>query len=163
MAPPSAGVPHYRFMREESPWGRPHAIVSSAIVAVGAGLGIVGWVGLSGENTFREQSNWLVLAVFAAVLISIGMSVWLLFGLREVRRGEREILAEIRRRRADRARERDRGDRERFVGTGTLVTAPQLTRFHRADCRLVRAKQFETVSRADARARGLQECGVCRP
>jgi hypothetical protein len=161
-APPSARVPEYRFMREDSPWRRAHGLVTSVIVAIGCALAVVSWVGLSGENTFREQSGWLVLAVFAAVISAIGMSVWLLIGFREVRCGEREIVAEVRRRRADREQAR-RALAGPLVDREALVTTDQMTRFHWADCRLVRAKAVTVVTRDQAAERNLQECGVCRP
>jgi hypothetical protein len=46
---------------------------------------------------------------------------------------------------------------------GVLVTGPGMTIVHRSECPIARGKAVVEISAADAAARHLGPCGVCRP
>ena len=155
---PSTGEPPRRsrgprYRTEPSPWRRSHTYLPLALSLVGAVLLAICWVGVSGELAWREQIGWLVGAMFATGLVVIGGALYLLIGLREVRRAIRHLKAE----------------RVRVYGLDALtpaaaavtgwVRAPGMTRRHRADCLLMRGKPADPLT--DAELAGLAACGVC--
>lgn len=44
-----------------------------------------------------------------------------------------------------------------------VVAVAERKKFHRPDCRYAKAKGAETMSKANARRRGLAPCGICKP
>lgn len=146
----------FRFDVRASPWSPAIHVVGILFLVSGAVLAVLSWYHVSGRETFREQAGWVVLSVAAGGLFAMAFAVWLLGGLRAVRAGQREFLAELRRERESRASARVRAGE---AGAGELVTAAGMTRYHRVECRLLRNKATVPV-RAGA---DLRPCGVCEP
>lgn len=44
-----------------------------------------------------------------------------------------------------------------------VVAVAERKKFHRPDCRYAKSKGAETMSKANARRRGLAPCGICKP
>lgn len=145
---------------DPSPWHRRDAVVPLALVGLGALVAGAGWDRVSRQNTFDDQVGWIVLAISGAVLSGIGMSLWLIVGLRAVRRGQRELWTEVRAVWGLPA-VHDPVGRPGPAGPADLVTADRMTRVHDRSCRLVVGKDVRPVSAPDALALGLARCRVC--
>ena len=152
-APPARPRAAGRYLSDPSPWRRSYAIVPGILATLGVVVLIVCWVQLSDKVIWREQVSWLVGACLGAGAFVLGGVLWLLVGLREVRRGFRDL----------------RHDQERILGLAdlapvvraggpvTLVSAPGMQRAHRPDCLLLRGKSVTPLPVFDDRPR----CGVC--
>ncbi|MFN2526659.1 MAG: hypothetical protein ABR505_10445 [Actinomycetota bacterium] len=53
--------------------------------------------------------------------------------------------------------------RSSTAATTEVVAVAERKKFHRPDCRYAKAKGAETMSKANARRRGLAPCGICKP
>ncbi|HEY3605165.1 MAG TPA: hypothetical protein VGL04_10865 [Sporichthyaceae bacterium] len=150
-APPTRPRAAGRYLTDPSPWRRSYAIVPALLAVLGVVVLVVCWVQLSDKVVWRDQISWLVGACLGVGAFVLGGTLWILVGLREVRRGFRDL----------------RRDQQRILGLSdlapvsvvtevlTLVSAPGMERAHRPDCLLLRGKQTGPVS--DDRPR----CGVC--
>jgi len=130
--------------------------VPMILAVVGVVVLIVCWVQLSDKVIWREQISWLVGACLGGGAFVLGGVLWLLIGLREVRRGFRDL-------RYDQQRILGLADlapvvRAAVAGGGvTLVGAPGMQRAHRPDCLLLRGKSVTPLPVFD----DLPRCGVC--
>jgi hypothetical protein len=143
------------------PWRRGHALVTGVLGAVGAVLLVWGWYGSSGTVDLNSQTRWLALGILGLIVGGLGMSVWLLAGLRAVTDLKREVLDELSRRLpVEAAAAAPAGS---APGTTALGTAPGMRRYHRAECLMIAGKDA-TWAEAHAHVEaGLVPCGVCRP
>lgn len=157
-APPGAPARRVSYRRDPSPWRRRDAVLCGLLALLGV-AGIAGcWFGATDEVVWREQTGWVIGAIFCTGLVVLGGGLWVLIGMRRVRQGFRDL------RRDQRAalgltRVRPGAAAEAPVGDGALVTAGQMTRVHRAGCLLLRGKQAVPVPLADLDSYG--RCGVC--
>lgn len=154
--------PRFSFDVHPSPWRRAHHVTGAALVITGAVVATLSWYRLSGLETFREQAGWVVLSVLAGGLCGLGFAVWLLAGLRAVRRGQRDLLRELRGGRAE-LKVRLAVPGPAGGSSSEVVTARGMAHFHRPSCRLVRTKSISVLSAADVKDAGLRPCGVCEP
>jgi hypothetical protein len=119
----------------------------------------VGWVGASGTALISRQLLWAAVSVAGVILAGMGMVSWLLAGLRVVYQVSQEALAPLHTQ--PRTPSAVTSAVLALPTTGAaMVTAPGMTRFHNADCLLVRGKRVEVVPAA---GHALRPCGVCRP
>ena len=149
-APPTRPRPTGRYLTDPSPWRASYGIVPSILAVGGVIVMIVCWVQLSDKVVWRDQISWLVGASMGAGAVVLGGVLWILVGMREVRRGFRDL----------RRQQRLMSPELTTVRSATpivevLVSAAGMTRAHRPDCLLLRGKQAVPV--ADDRPR----CGVC--
>ncbi|MBA3741634.1 hypothetical protein [Sporichthya sp.] len=157
-----------RYLAQETPWRKADSLLSSAVTLVGlVGVGIA-WVGVSGEADFDNQQSWLMVAIGAGVILGLGMSWWLLVGFREVRRAQREFVADLRLTRkllpTTGEPALSRAARPAAVApahSDDLVTGERMTLVHRSTCPMVAGKPIVNLDRAQAAARRLDECKVC--
>jgi hypothetical protein len=150
-APPARPGAAGRYHTDPTPWRRSYAIVPGILAVVGIVVLVICWVQLSDKVIWRDQISWLVGACLGAGAFVLGGVLWILVGMREVRRGFRDLR-----------REQQRILRFARVGptvetaeAPTLVSAAGMTRAHRPDCLLLRGKHTAPVH--DDRPR----CGVC--
>lgn len=150
-----SAAPVRRYLHDPSPWAHEHVVRSVSLCTAGVFASLLCWYQLSGRDTFRGQSGWVVASMAAGGLFGVGMSGWLLAGFREVRRGQRELAADV---------------RMLFGLSSTpaagpvadaLVSGPGMTRAHRPSCRLVKGKSVAAVDAASREQAGLRRCGVC--
>jgi len=126
------------------------------LAASGAVVLLICWVGVSGEGAWRDQLGWLVGACLGAGAVVLAAVLWLLVGLREVRRGFRDLRRDQRMMLglSEALLERESAGAPRL---DRWVSAPGMTRAHRPECLLMRGKTPEPVPAGDPRPR----CGVC--
>jgi hypothetical protein len=142
-----------RYLTDPSPWRRSYAIVPAALAVIGIVVMVVCWAQLSDKVIWRDQISWLVGACLGTGAVVLGGTLWILVGLREVRRGFRDL-------RRDQQRILNLADLAPVATIAevlTLVSAPGMERAHRPDCLLLRGKTTAPVT--DDRPR----CGVCAP
>jgi hypothetical protein len=157
-APPDAPRRRVQYRSDPSPWRRRDAVLCGLLAALGI-VGIGGcWFGATDEAVWRDQTGWLTGAILCTGLVVLGGGLWVLIGMRRVRQGFRDL------RRDQRAalgltRVRAAGAADDPAADGTLVTAGQMTRLHRADCILLRGKAAQPVPATDVDSYG--RCGVC--
>lgn len=162
-----------RYLREPVPWRRSDVTRTVVLAVIGAGIGVWGWFGVSGEVRLREQEGWAVLACFGAALAACGGVYLITVAMREVRLGQRQLmfdLAEVmewsvtvtKRGRLHLQPSRAEHDAVTETQKTVLVVGPGMTIVHRADCPIARGKAVQQISAADATARNLGSCGVCR-
>lgn len=145
---------------DDSPWLSVDRARLRRWVAVGVIVNVIAWYGASGSTLWSTQTRWIVLSMVAAAVAAVGCGGWLLAGLRSIAAARAEVLNELRRTSAPAP------VLARPVvapAAGVLVAGPRMTRFHRADCRLVSAKDVGVVGQAEVADRRLQPCGVCLP
>lgn len=157
-APPDAPTRRVTYRRDPAPWRRRDAVLCGLLAVLGIAGIIACWFGATDEVVWRDQTGWLTGAILCTGLVVLGGGLWVLIGLRRVRQGFRDL------RRDQRAalgltRRRGAGVSSEPVVDGTLVTASQMTRVHRADCILLRGKAAQPVPAADLDSYG--RCGVC--
>ncbi|WP_019875126.1 hypothetical protein [Sporichthya polymorpha] len=177
-AGPSSPRRRRRYLREPVPWRRSDLTRALVLAVLGAGIGVWAWIGVSGEVRLREQEIWVVVACFGAAVAACGAVYFLTVASREVRLGQRQLMFDL----ADvmgwsvtvtkrgrlqlhaAAEVEDVEDVEDVVVSGpdALVVGPGMTMVHRSECPIARNKPVEPISAADAAARSLSSCGVCR-
>jgi hypothetical protein len=154
-APPARPRPTGRYLTDPSPWRASYAIVPGILGVVGILVMAICWVQLSDKVVWRDQISWLVGACLGAGAFVLGGVLWILVGMREVRRGFRDL-----RRQQRLMSPVEPVPARAAAATGevlVLVSAPGMTRAHRPDCLLLRGKTVTAVPLGDNRPR----CGVC--
>lgn len=156
-----------RYLTEPTPWRRVHFMRALFPVVIGAVVSFVCWWQISGKVTLEEQQGWMVGSCFGAALAALGAVYWLMVNLREVRIGQRQMVADLAAvmdwplTRDGRVR---RGSGTDPADTGAaaahLVTGPGMTFVHRADCPVTKGKAMREVTAAEA---NLDRCGICLP
>jgi hypothetical protein len=131
-----------------------------------AGLGIliavVCWYRVSGQVRLRDQQSWAAVSVLGLVVGCLGGVSWLLVGLRAVRLGQRQLLADIAVVMdwpADLAGYAGRRQAAATDSPDELVSGPGMTLVHRAACPVARGKDVAPV----AEGHGLDACAMCLP
>ena len=113
------------------------------------------WWAISGTGQVESQVNWLVVAV-AALGVSLAACLgWLFVGSRRIALRRMQLTASV------------AGKFAAVPGPSMapeeLVAAVSMTRYHRADCQLVRGKEAPPDRRSAHEQAGRTPCGVCRP
>jgi hypothetical protein len=132
-------------------WSSTDRIVTAVLIGIGSLLIGIAWIGASGTAQWDTQVRWTGLAIVGAVVVCVGVGVWLYRGFTRIRTEARMVRAILGARLARPA-----------VPTGTRdgaerVTATGMAHHHRPDCLLVAGKTVRQVSTDD----DLRVCGVC--
>jgi hypothetical protein len=136
----------------ESPWARKHRIRLGVLATLGTVAATFCWYGGSGTGKQDEQVWWLVGSVLSLLVILVSGVLWILQGIRAVKRAERDLVEFLRGGTpgAERAPASSQKSERR-------VTAPGMTRYHVESCPLVAGKPTTTHTGQ----RELSPCGVC--
>jgi hypothetical protein len=151
------------------PWRYSDFIRVYATTLVGAVGLLVAWYGSSGSTRLSTQAGWTDLGIAAVLLSGVGNTLWLVSGRRAL--GARRRLVSL-----------DAGELGPAPIVGVpgnpvdatdrtlvddpqqrLVSAPTMTRYHRAACPMVAGKPVRAASRARHEAAGRRPCGICEP
>lgn len=146
-----------RYFEASGPWRRRDGIVTGVLALLGIVGLVICWLAVSDEPVWREQLGWAIGAVFATGLVVVAGAIWVLVGLRTVRRGMRDLRRE-QRRVFDLPALVDGAVASGASEVG-FVTAARMRRVHRPDCLLMQGKSAVTVAAADVERYG--RCGVC--
>jgi hypothetical protein len=159
-----------RYLYEPRPWRRSDVGRALVLVVIGLAVGVWGWFGVSGEVRLREQEGWIVVAAFGAAIAALGGVYLVTVAMRSVRLGQRQLMFDladvmgwsvtVTKRGKLRLHAADEVVAEETVST--LVVGPGMTIVHRSECPIARGKAVVEISAADAAARNLGSCGVCR-
>lgn len=153
--PPDAPTGRHRYRERPGPWRRRDLTVCGLLAAIGVAGIVACWFDATEEAVWREQMGWAIGGVVFSGLVLLAGGLWVLVGLREVRRALRELHRD---QRAAFGLTRVRGAASPAAPGPivlALVTAAGMTRAHRADCLLMRGKH--PVPAPDA----LPSCGIC--
>jgi hypothetical protein len=145
------------------PWRPGDATRLFLFNALGGFVLLLGWVGISGTARLSHQFAWLSLAIVGFLAAGVGNGIWLLSGRRTIGRRMQTLLD------LDALGENVGSvppvstARVRPVDPMVFVAPDAATRFHRADCMLVRSKQVHEGGRDEHRRNGLVACEICQP
>lgn len=146
--------------RASAPWHLGNRLSVVFLGLLGLGGIVFSWWMVAGTAETATQQKWIDVGVVALLLATVGDVVYLLAGRRSVRGRQRSLALRM-------ARLADAGllveDGDTDSGTGTVVTAARMTRYHRSDCLLVRGKAVSRGSVAENVRAGRRPCGVCTP
>ena len=146
---------------DETPW-TPRDLVQVVTVAGAGGIAIVGcWYGISGRGQWSAQLAWMSGGIAALVLALLGMSAWVVVGLRTVKRERRRMHA------VRAALVADHLPRSAAPAAATpaagMVAVVGGTRWHRPDCPLVDGKTTIPADTSGRTASARRPCDVCLP
>ncbi|MEU6659153.1 hypothetical protein [Streptomyces sp. NPDC046821] len=134
-----------------------------AAVAAGAVLCVIGWYGISGERFVARQLPYLASCTIPGAALIVAGAVLLTYGRSATAAARTEELYALLVSAAPDDTGTDRPGEERAT-SGTLVTVPGGTLWHRADCPLVAGKPDAVPADTGAMTRGdLTPCPVCEP
>lgn len=162
--PPDIPVRRVAYRSGPLPWRRRDMVICGLLGLIGV-AGVVGcWFGATEEIVWREQSGWLIGAIFSTGLVGGAGVSWVLIGLRRVRQGFRDLRRDQRAALGlNRVRGRDdsggRPDLSGTIDTSDLVSTGQMMRLHRPGCLLLRGKQAVLVPVDEVD--NYRRCGVC--
>lgn len=141
-----------RYLTSTSPWRSRDAVRCAALAVIGLCGQLACVYGLTGEAAWRDQIGWGMGALLCLGIVVLAGVSWLYVGMREVRRGVRELEV-------DRRTVFDL-DQETPTSTDTagseFVAGAGMARAHRPDCLLVKGKGVHAVPST------RELCGVCQ-
>jgi hypothetical protein len=149
-----------RYLCETSPWRRGDVVRAVLLAALGVLIAGFCWYKVSGQVRLRDQQSWAAGSVLGLVVACLGAVSWLLVGLRAVRLGQRQLLADIAVVMdwpANPAAYAARRDAPGMDAPDLLVSGPGMTLVHRSACPIARGKNVTPV----AQGHGLNPCPMC--
>jgi hypothetical protein len=164
-----------RYLREPRPWRSADLRRALVLLVIGAAVSGWGWFEVSGKVRLHDQQGWAVLAYLGAAIAALGGVYLVTVSMREVRLGQRQLMFDLADVMGWTVSVTDRGRLHLHAGDSSpvavvahvevsvLVTGPGMTIVHRSECPIARGKSVTEISAADAAARHLGPCGVCRP
>jgi hypothetical protein len=140
-----------------SPWTAGQRLVLAVLLAVGVGGLVAGYTGTSGTLRVGHQVVWIDLAGAALLVSGAGVVLFLTAGRRAIGRRRLGLFGDV-----------VEGEAVAALATGVaagdLVSAPTMTKYHRADCSFVAGKAgVVAASAAGHEQAGRRPCGVCLP
>lgn len=142
------------------PWTSPDLIRTTVCNAIGLLLIVASWYQASGQTLVRAELTWFELGLVGVAVAGAGNALWLLNGRRQVGLARIQVLPGTNSR-----PERTLSLPHRSAGPGSaeLVSAPNMTRYHRSDCPLVAGKPVKPILvRQPGRAKRTP-CELCEP
>ena len=159
---PWPGEPRATVLGDDAPWRKRDLLRAAGLAALGL-AGLAGaWYAGSDQADWADVLPWASLGVAATSVAVLGLVNWLVAGLRRVRRLRREILPLLQAA-AVRPSARPATELDALQSANGFVSAPGMTRYHRATCPLATGKPVRPLRRDDAETDGLVACGVCTP
>jgi hypothetical protein len=150
-AAPAAGV-------AASPWTTKQRLLLTVLLVIGVVGLIAGYAGTSGTLRVSRQVAWVNVAGAALLVSGAGVVLFLTAGRQAIGRRRLSLFGDLV---DDVVAELDPGV---ALSAADLVSAPTMTRYHRADCSFVADKQGLTAGTAVAHEKiGRRPCGVCLP
>ena len=120
-----------------APWHAGNQLSLAFLSLLGLGGIVLSWWTVGGTAQTATQQGWLDVGVVALLVATTGDALFLLTGRRAVRSRERTLVL--------RMAALAGGDASTVEASadpaGGVVTAPRMSRYHRADCLLVRARR----------------------
>lgn len=139
-----------------SPWTAKQRLVLLVLLAVGVIGLIAGYAGTSGTLRLSRQVAWVNVAGAALLVSGAGIVLFLTAGRRTIGQRRLSLFGNIE------APEATTAASSSTVATGSLVAAPTMTRYHRADCSFVADKPGIVTATAEGHQQaGRRPCGVC--
>ena len=141
-----------------SPWNAKQRLMLAVLLVIGAAGLIAGYIGTSGTLRVSRQVGWVNVAGAALLIAGAGVALFLTAGRREVGRRRLSLFGDL---------EGSQGAAVDLAATASaadLVSAPTMTKYHRADCSFVDGKPgLKVASSVDHQKIGKGPCGVCLP
>jgi hypothetical protein len=139
-----------------SPWSAKHRLMLAVLLAIGVAGLTAGYIGTSGTLRVSKQVVWVNLAGAALLFSGAGIVLFLTAARREIGRRRLSLFGDL--------GAVETVDRSADISAVDLVTAPTMTKYHRADCSFVDGKTgLKVASSVDHQNVGKQPCGVCLP
>ena len=139
-----------------SPWNAKQRLMLAVLLALGVVGLIAGYIGTSGTLRVSKQVAWVNLAGAALLVSGAGIVLFLTGARREIGRRRLSLFGDL--------GAVETVDRGADFSAADLVTAPTMTKYHRADCSFVDGKtDLKVASSVDHQKVGKQPCGVCLP
>ena len=149
----------FRVAATASPWNARQRLELVVMLALGGAGLVVGYAGTSGTLRVGHQVVWIDLSGAALLVSGAGIVLFLTAGRRAVGRRRLSLFGNV--------TVAQEGAREFAAATGSaaeLVSAPTMTKYHRADCSFVEGKTGLQAATAVAHEKvGRRPCGVCLP
>ena len=143
-------------MTPASPWTARQRLMLAVLLVLGVVGLIAGYVGTSGTLRVSRQVVWVNLAGAALLVSGAGVVLFLTAARREIGRRRLSLFGDL--------GTVETVDRSSDISAADLVTAPTMTKYHRADCSFVDGKSaLKVASSVDHQKVGKQPCGVCLP
>jgi hypothetical protein len=139
------------------PWQLYDMFLLYGFSAVGLGLLLLAWWGVSGTATTTHQIVWVNVAVVSVMVLGTGNCMWLLSGRRAVGERRQRVLA------AFESVSVEPLEVAGPVGEDRPVAANGMRHYHRAGCQLVRGKSATATTLSAHGRAGRQPCGMCQP
>ena len=137
-----------------TPWSAKQRLLLAALLLIGVVGLIAGYVGTSG--TLRVA--WVNVAAAALLASGTGVVLFLTAARREIGRRRLSLFGDVI------VGREEASDLGAGVGAADLVSAPTMTKYHRADCSFVAGKPALAVATAVNHQKiGKRPCGVCLP
>jgi hypothetical protein len=150
-----------RYLTDPSPWRRVDAVIPGLLAVLGVVVLVVCWFGASGEVRWRDQTDWFIGGCLGAGAFALGAVLWVLVGMREVRRGFADLKADQREILGLHAGPSTRDLADLTGPIAGWVTAAGMTRAHLSTCLLMRGKTAVPLAASDVPS--YERCGVCTP
>ena len=139
-----------------SPWTAKQRLMLAVLLAFGVVGLISGYAGTSGTLRLSRQVVWVNVAGAALIFSGAGVVLFLTAARCAVGRRRLSLFGDLGAVGATAA------DMTADLSAADLVTAPTMTRYHRADCSFVDGKSdLKVASSVDHQKVGKQPCGVC--
>ena len=141
-----------------SPWNAKQRLTLVVLLAVGVVGLMAGYTGTSGTLRVGHQVAWVDLAGAALLVSGAGVVLFLTAGRRAVGRRRLSLFGNVV------EAEVAAGELASAPSAADLVSAPTMTKYHRADCSFVAGKPGLAVATAVNHEKiGKRPCGVCLP
>jgi hypothetical protein len=141
-----------------SPWTAKQRLVLAVLLVIGVVGLIAGYAGTSGTLRVSRQVVWVNVAGAALLVSGAGVVLFLTGARRAIGRRRLSLFGDL-----------GGGpgvtvDQRAGIAAADLVSAPTMTKYHRADCSFVDGKAgLKVASSVDHQKVGKQPCGVCLP
>ena len=149
------------------PWELAHLVRLSLWTAVGLIVVLAGWLGVSGQAAVTVQFAWASLCILGLVISGLANIAWLLAGRRALGLRLAALTAQVPAHLRPSVSAPEHAPAVALsevalaVDPLALVATDVMTRFHSADCPLVRGKDATASSRAQHQRLGRSSCSVC--
>jgi hypothetical protein len=137
-------------------WRRADLLVLSGLFGVGLLLLGAGYWGVSGTRVFSDQVSSARLAAIGVLLAQAGIVRSVICGRRALAARRRACLPDV-------VAGLLATPAAVAISEGTLVAAPDMTRYHQPGCAFVAGKPVAAATTAEHERAGRRVCGVCRP